>query len=95
MLLPLFAVSLSTFANFRQVIRGKKGIFIKAGGDRFNEPVKLGANLSICKVSAVGTDGDIAVFESIGNVKVYLQTYPQPWPSEILLQIIRIQLLYI
>jgi quercetin 2,3-dioxygenase len=69
LLLPIFAVPLSTFARFKQVLREKKGIKVAAGEDRFNEPVRLGANMSVCKVSAHDTDGDIAVFESIGNSK--------------------------
>lgn len=69
LLTSLFALPISSFTRFKEFIRSKKGIKVAAGEDRFGEPVHLGANLNFCKVSAVDTEKDIAVFESVGNSK--------------------------
>src|SRR4029079_11123194 len=43
------------------------GFSVAAGGDRFNERIKLGGEANDCKVSAQDTDGAMAVFEFTGK----------------------------
>lgn len=61
--------AVTALAQIPETVEDKKGFVVKVGESRFSEKTKIGASPNDIKVSTKDTNGQLSVFEYIGNEK--------------------------